>query len=110
MQLRLKLLGQTRRVRQNRPTKSCAMTGSSRTMRRAIDVYAGSDGEVTKAYYAELEKLGPVGLIALNLFRAQKCSTRAKLYRGGDFRGRFRDQAYERKNWSVANLSAILNQ
>lgn len=77
---------------------------------RAIDVYAGSNGDLTKRYYAELEKLGPVGIVAVNLFRAQKCSTRAKLYRGGDSNGRYRDQAYRRKNWSIENLSAILNQ
>lgn len=79
-------------------------------MTRAIDVYAGSDGEVTKRYYAELEKLGPIGLVAVNLFRAQKCSARAKVYRGGNSNGRYRDQAYARKNWSIENLSAVLNQ
>lgn len=75
-------------------------------MKRAIDIYAGSDGEATKAYYAELEKLGPIGIVAVNLFRAQKCSARAKQYR----RHAHRSSAYDRKNWSIENLSAVLNQ
>ena len=53
----------------------------------ALDVYNGSDGELTKRYYAALESRGPSGMIAMNLFRAQKCSARAKVYRGGG-RGR----------------------
>jgi hypothetical protein len=71
---------------------------------RASVVYAGSDGDLTKAYYVQLEQHGPVGVIAMNLFRAQKCSARAKVYRGGGFKG----MAYERKNWSMANLSRAL--
>ena len=67
---------------------------------KAIDVYKGSDGAVTKAYYAELEKHGPAGLIAMNLFRAQKCSERAKVYKGRVYK----DAAYDRKNWSMQNL------
>src|SRR5207253_3086437 len=54
--------------------------------------------------YAELEKRGPAGLVAVNLFRAQKCSTRAKVYRGRSYR----DMAYDRKSWSMGNLVEIL--
>jgi len=71
---------------------------------RALDVYQGSDGEATKALYADLEKCGPIGVVALNLFRAQKCSARAKMYRGH----RFKDAAYERKNWSMGLLCDAL--
>lgn len=70
----------------------------------AAAVYRGSDGEVTKALYAELERIGPAGQIAMNLFRAQKCSERAKLYRGR----RYKDAAYERKNWSMGLLCGAL--
>lgn len=77
---------------------------------RAHDVYAGSDGDLTKRYYAFLESLGPAGLVAQNLFRAQKCSARAKLYRGGNSQGRYKDLAYGRKNWSMKNLVEILTQ
>lgn len=79
-------------------------------MMRASDVYAGSDGELTKRYYAFLGTLGPIGLVAMNLFRAQKCSARAKLYRGGNSQGRYKDMAYERKNWSMKNLVEILTK
>src|ERR1700676_464322 len=52
-----------------------------------LSIYAGSNGDATKALYASLEKRGPVGLIALNLFRACKASERAKIYRGRSYKG-----------------------
>lgn len=70
----------------------------------ALEIYAGSNGDATKALYARLETLGPIGIVALNLFRAQKASARAKVYRGGGFRGK----AYDKKNWSLENLCTAL--
>lgn len=75
----------------------------------ARHVYRLSDGDLTKRYYAELEKRGPVGVVALNLFRAQKCSARAKVYRGGiRGKGSFKSMAYDRKRWSMDNLVEVL--
>lgn len=71
-----------------------------------IRVYEGSDGEATKALYAKLEALGPQGAIAMNLFRACKCSERAKVYRGHGYR----DEAYRRKQWSMENLCNLLHE
>jgi hypothetical protein len=68
-------------------------------------VYAGSDGGGTKALYAKLAQLGPVGTIALNLFRAQKNSARAKTYRRS-----YRDMAYGRKQWAMENLVEALTE
>lgn len=65
-----------------------------------LETYCGSDGEATKALYARLEAVGPAGIIALNLFRAQKCSSRAKEYR----RRGHKSDAYDRKSWSLFNL------
>jgi hypothetical protein len=67
-------------------------------------VYNGSNGDATKALYAKLEKIGPLGVVALNLFRALKASSRAKVYRG---RG-YRDAAYDKKAWSMDNLCRVL--
>ncbi len=76
---------------------------------RALDIFNGSDGTATKAYYAELEMRGIAGLVAMNLFRAQKCSTRAKAYRGGiPGRGSYKGMAYERKQWSLGCLCDVL--
>jgi hypothetical protein len=50
-------------------------------------VYEGSNGDATRVLYARLEALGPIGAIAVNVFRAHKSSARAKVYRGGE-RGR----------------------
>jgi hypothetical protein len=86
------------------------MRSSSITIKRLTAVYNGSDGEATKALYEELGRLGPAGLIAVNLFRAHKTSGRAKVYRGGNARGRYRNQAYERKSWSLGNLCTVLAQ
>ncbi len=78
-------------------------------MIRAADIYLGSDGEATKRYYAELEAIGPIGIVATNLFRAQKCSARAKVYRGGiRGRGSYRSMAYDRKQWAMDNLCRAL--
>lgn len=71
-----------------------------------LQVYLGSDGDETKALYARLETFGPIGQVAVNLFRASKCSARAKVYRGGGYKG----AAYDRKQWSVDNLCKILNE
>jgi hypothetical protein len=67
-------------------------------------VYQGSDGEATKALYTRLGAFGPAGMVAVNLFRACKASERAKVYRGGGYRG----AAYDKKQWSMDNLCTVL--
>lgn len=42
----------------------------------------------------------------MNLFRASKCSERAKVYRGRGYRG----AAYDRKKWSMDNLCTALTE
>lgn len=71
----------------------------------AKEIYKGSNGEATKAFYQKLEALGPIGLVAINLFRAQKCSSRAK-----EYSRRYKGDAYDRKNWSMRNLCDILTK
>ena len=72
-------------------------------------IFEGSDGEATKALYAHLASLGASGQIALELFRAQKASSRAKVYRGGmRGRGSFRSMANDRKGWALNNLCEAL--
>jgi hypothetical protein len=76
---------------------------------RAIDVYNGSDGAVTRGYYADLESHGISGVIAMNLFRAQKASARAKVYRGGVAgKGSYRGMAYDKKQWAMDLLCSVL--
>jgi hypothetical protein len=69
-------------------------------------IYKGSDGEATKRLYAALDACGPLGQLATALFRAQKCSERAKVYRGGGYRGK----AYDRKSWSMGIVCALLTE
>lgn len=69
-----------------------------------MHVYTGSNGTATRDMYQKLLGYGPRGVIAINLFRAQKCSERAKVYRGGGYRS----SAYERKQWSMNNLVDVL--
>jgi hypothetical protein len=69
-----------------------------------LRVYQGSDGEATKALYTRLGAFGPAGMVAVNLFRACKASERAKVYRGGGYRG----MAYDKKDWSLGNLCKAL--
>ena len=74
-------------------------------------IYRGSDGEATKELYRALEQLGPRGIVALNVFRAQKCSERAKCYRGGiRGKGSYSSMAYDRKQWSMGNLAMVLSR
>lgn len=70
--------------------------------------YQLSNAEATKALYQDLTALGPLGEIAVNLFRAQKASSRAKVYRGSNGRGSYRRQSYDKKNWSLENLCELL--
>ncbi len=74
------------------------------SLEHILTVYHGSDGDATKALYASLEQLGPIGNIAVNLFRAQKNRARAKVYRGRRFKG----AAYDRKQWALDNLAQAL--
>lgn len=69
----------------------------------AYSIYTGSDGNATKALYTHLASLGPAGAIARDLFRAQKASERAKKYSR-----QFRDQAYQKKQWSIGLLCESL--
>lgn len=79
------------------------------TLADLLFIWNGSDGEATKALYAQLETLGPIGLLAVNLFRANKASTRAKVYRGGvPGKGSYRGMAYDRKQWAMTNLCTVL--
>jgi len=92
-----------------RGQQKSAGRSAAKLMSRAQLIYNGSDGAATTSYYNELSKRGPLGLVAINLFRASKCSARAKVYRGGvRGMGSFRSMAYERKNWSMNQLVAVL--
>ncbi len=71
----------------------------------ALEVYKKSDGELTKRFYAHLEERGVIGQVAMNLFRAQKCSAQAK-----EYTRRYKGAAYDRKQWSIDNLVKILGQ
>ncbi len=74
-------------------------------------VFDGSNGDATKALYADLERRGPRGQVAMNLLRASKNSGRAKVYRGGlPGKGSYRKMAYERKNWAMAQLATVLDR
>jgi hypothetical protein len=75
----------------------------------AREIFEGSDAGATRHYYERLSALGPVGVIATNLLRAQKSSARAKKYRGG-IRGvgSYRSLAYQHKAWSLEQLSIAL--
>jgi hypothetical protein len=70
----------------------------------ATDVFLGSDGEVTKNYYLQLKEKGPLGELAVAVFRAQKCSSRAKAYT----RHSWTQDAYQRKVWSIGEIIKVL--
>lgn len=72
-------------------------------------VYLGSDADATRALYADLAARGPAGLLAAHLLRAQKNSSRAKVYRGGlRGQGSYRRLAYDRKQWALEQVTLTL--
>lgn len=76
---------------------------------KARDVFDGDNAATTRAYYAALERRGPIGEFAANLLRAQKASTRAKRYRGGiSGVASFSDLAYQKKAESLIRLCDTL--
>lgn len=79
------------------------------TLANVMEIYTGSDGDRTRELYETLTRLGPIGAIATNLFRAVKASERAKVYRGGQRgKGSYRRMAYDRKGWAIENLVRAL--
>jgi hypothetical protein len=71
----------------------------TRDLANILSVFQGSNGDATIALYDELRALRPAGIVALELFRAQKASSRAKAYRG---------KAYDKKEWALGNLVQAL--
>lgn len=69
-------------------------------------IFDGSDAGATRSLYSQLEAIGPAGKLAANLLRAQKASTRAKLYH----RGSYREMAYERKQWAIGQVASNLQE
>jgi hypothetical protein len=75
-----------------------------RDLANILTVFEGSNGDATVALYNELRALGAAGVVGLELFRVQKSSSRAKVYRGGGYRGK----AYDKKQWAMDNLCKAL--
>src|SRR4051812_47642312 len=78
----------------------------TRDLANILSVFEGSSGEATIKLFEELRALGDMGLVAVELFRAQKSSSRAKVYRGGGFKGK----AYDKKEWALGNLVKALTE
>ena len=78
----------------------------TRDLANILAVFEGSRGEATIALYNELRTMGSAGIVGLELFRAQKASSRAKVYRGGGYRGK----AYDKKQWAMGNLCKALSE
>jgi hypothetical protein len=74
----------------------------------AAAIFNGKDADQTKRFYSLLETCGPLGAIAVNVFRACKKSTLAKVYRGGDRHGSFKAQSYDQKQWALDQLCKTL--
>lgn len=71
-------------------------------------VFEGRDADQTRRLYAELESYGTMGAIAVNVLRACKKSTLAKVYRGGNSHGSYKRQSYDQKQWAIEQLVKLL--
>jgi hypothetical protein len=74
----------------------------------AFTIFEGRDADQTRRFYSQLEAAGPMGAIALNVFRACKKSTLAKQYKGGNRYGSFKGQSYDQKQWALDQLCKTL--
>lgn len=74
----------------------------------AVDIYLGSCGGRTRSYLSKLEKLGFEGKVAAQLFRAQKASSKAKLYMGGLTNVSYSTLAYDAKAKALSRLCELL--
>lgn len=79
------------------------MTQSS--LPEVLAAYCGSSADLTRALFARLEPIGAAGAVAIDIYRAQKASERAKVYRRGYVR-----EAYAKKQWAMDNLCRALTQ
>lgn len=77
----------------------------SNTQLSVSNIYSGSDPAASRKLCLTLEKKSHLGKIASELYRSQKASARAKVYRGGNYR----DLAYERKGACLRKLCEILS-
>jgi hypothetical protein len=80
----------------------------------ARQAYEGSDAAATRSLLKKLETCGHLGKIAAQLFRAQKTSSRAKVYRGGiklrpGKKIAYRDLAYDKKGEALQRLCELLS-
>lgn len=71
--------------------------------------YEGSNGGATRRLLSRFRNAGPIGVIAANLFKAQKANERARTYRGGIGRSAghfdsFSDLSYDSKRESIREL------
>lgn len=72
-------------------------------------VYFGSSSAATRKYLRDLAQRSPHGWLAAELFRAQKASSRAKVYRTSRHAPvSYRDAAYRRKEDAIATLCVAL--
>lgn len=85
--------------------RTCGSKGAN----EARNCYEGSHGGQTRKLLSSLEKCGQLGFLAAQLFRIQKASSRAKVYRGGinhrdGARTSYRYLAYDKKDECIETL------
>ncbi len=99
---------------------AASKSASSEQLIRAA--YFGSDPAVSRKLCLDLEAEGPLGKVAAQLFRVQKASSRAKVYRGGvpdrkakkskskKYKHLYRDLSYQRKDEQIEKLCSVLRE
>ena len=92
--------------------RKCGSKGAN----EARSCYDGSDRYETRRFYSELKPMGQIGLIAAELHKIQKSSSRAEKYqneilrRDGTLSGlSYRQTAYDRKHARLEILCEILS-
>lgn len=97
--------------RMRRDAKRRRGVPSAETAGEVAAAYFGSSGAASRSVCSRLSKLGPLGVIAAELYRTQKASSRAKAYgvaAVSEDGPTYRSLAYGRKSDAIKRLSATL--
>ena len=80
------------------------------TIGEVANAYYGSHSGKSRSVCARMERAAAVGVVAAELYRAQKASSRAKVYRGkvSDNGPKYRDLAYTRKDDAIRAVTYAL--
>ena len=75
-----------------------------------LTVYEASNGDATRALYERLEALGPVCVVAVNLFRAHKNSSRKHSRPGSQSSSAICQRRFRQRSWTAPSRRSCMSR